>query len=264
MKKSLVAVSLVAVSVFAGDLNPYEKAFKSGFEYGLRANTMQKNIDGVRAMRVDYTKPFVVSYEIDKIPYSEVLLTQFLAHNDGFRTHLTKNLLLFGDFEREADAKQAVEYLKKNFNISTKIINVSKVQGLVTNPLLWSGFYDEVLTQAKAQGVIVQEKVVEKIQYVERIVEKPLFIEEPKQKKQVKKVVPADYQLKFVNDKAMGYVLKGNNKKLSNNYVEDGIKSGFFKWYPQGVYQTEKGERFVRSTDEIYFLEKDVKIIKTR
>lgn len=262
MKKSLVAVSILAVSVFAGDLNPYERAFKSGFEYGLRANAMQKDIDGVRATRVNYTKPFVVSYDIQKIPYSEVLLTQFLAHNDGFKTHLTKNLLLFGDFEREADAKQAVEYLKKNFNVSANIISLSKVQGLATNPLLWSGFYDEVLSQAKAQGVIVQEKVVERT--VEKVVEKPVFIEEPKNKSrsQLKKATPMEYQIKLINDKAMGYVLTGSSKKLSSNYVEDGIKSGVFKWYPQGIYSTEKGEKFVRSTDEIYFLYKDVKIIK--
>lgn len=262
MKKSLVAVSILAVSVFAGDLNPYERAFKSGFEYGLRANAMQKDIDGVRATRVNYTKPFVVSYDIQKIPYSEVLLTQFLAHNDGFKTHLTKNLLLFGDFEREADAKQAVEYLKKNFNASANIISLSKVQGLATNPLLWSGFYDEVLSQAKAQGVIVQEKVVERT--VEKVVEKPVFIEEPKKqvKKPAQKATPMEYQIKLINDKAMGYVLTGNSKKLSSNYVEDGIKSGVFKWYPQGIYSTEKGEKFVRSTDEIYFLYKDVKIIK--
>lgn len=262
MKKSLVAVSILAVSVFAGDLNPYERAFKSGFEYGLRANAMQKDIDGVRATRVNYTKPFVVSYDIQKIPYSEVLLTQFLAHNDGFKTHLTKNLLLFGDFEREADAKQAVEYLKKNFNVSANIISLSKVQGLATNPLLWSGFYDEVLSQAKAQGVIVQEKVVERT--VEKVIEKPVFIEEPKKqvKKPAQKATPMEYQIKLINDKAMGYVLTGNSKKLSSNYVEDGIKSGVFKWYPQGIYSTEKGEKFVRSTDEIYFLDKDVKIIK--
>lgn len=262
MKKSLVAVSILAVSVFAGDLNPYERAFKSGFEYGLRANAMQKDIDGVRATRVNYTKPFVVSYDIQKIPYSEVLLTQFLAHNDGFKTHLTKNLLLFGDFEREADAKQAVEYLKKNFNVSANIISLSKVQGLATNPLLWSGFYDEVLSQAKAQGVIVQEKVVERT--VEKVVEKPVFIEEPKKqvKKPAQKATPMEYQIKLINDKAMGYVLTGNSKKLSSNYVEDGIKSGVFKWYPHGIYSTEKGEKFVRSTDEIYFLYKDVKIIK--
>jgi hypothetical protein len=262
MKKSLVAVSILAVSVFAGDLNPYERAFKSGFEYGLRANAMQKDIDGVRATRVNYTKPFVVSYDIQKIPYSEVLLTQFLAHNDGFKTHLTKNLLLFGDFEREADAKQAVEYLKKNFNVSANIISLSKVQGLATNPLLWSGFYDEVLSQAKAQGVIVQEKVVERT--VEKVVEKPVFIEEPKKqvKKPAQKATPMEYQIKLINDKAMGYVLTGNSKILSSNYVEDGIKSGVFKWYPQGIYSTEKGEKFVRSTDEIYFLYKDVKIIK--
>lgn len=262
MKKSLVAVSILAVSVFAGDLNPYERAFKSGFEYGLRANAMQKDIDGVRATRVNYTKPFVVSYYIQKIPYSEVLLTQFLAHNDGFKTHLTKNLLLFGDFEREADAKQAVEYLKKNFNVSANIISLSKVQGLATNPLLWSGFYDEVLSQAKAQGVIVQEKVVERT--VEKVVEKPVFIEEPKKqvKKPAQKATPMEYQIKLINDKAMGYVLTGNSKILSSNYVEDGIKSGVFKWYPQGIYSTEKGEKFVRSTDEIYFLYKDVKIIK--
>lgn len=262
MKKSLVAVSILAVSVFAGDLNPYERAFKSGFEYGLRANAMQKDIDGVRATRVNYTKPFVVSYDIQKIPYSEVLLTQFFAHNDGFKTHLTKNLLLFGDFEREADAKQAVEYLKKNFNVSANIISLSKVQGLATNPLLWSGFYDEVLSQAKAQGVIVQEKVVERT--VEKVVEKPVFIEEPKKqvKKPAQKATPMEYQIKLINDKAMGYVLTGSSKKLSSNYVEDGIKSGVFKWYPQGIYSTEKGEKFVRSTDEIYFLYKDVKIIK--
>ena len=262
MKKSLVAVSILAVSVFAGDLNPYERAFKSGFEYGLRANAMQKDIDGVRATRVNYTKPFVVSYDIQKIPYSEVLLTQFLAHNDGFKTHLTKNLLLFGDFEREADAKQAVEYLKKNFNVSANIISLSKVQGLATNPLLWSGLYAEVLSQAKAQGVIVQEKVVERT--VEKVVEKPVFIEEPKKqvKKPAQKATPMEYQIKLINDKAMGYVLTGNSKKLSSNYVEDGIKSGVFKWYPQGIYSTEKGEKFVRSTDEIYFLYKDVKIIK--
>ena len=257
MKKSLVAVSILAVSVFAGDLNPYERAFKSGFEYGLRANAMQKDIDGVRATRVNYTKPFVVSYDIQKIPYSEVLLTQFLAHNDGFKTHLTNNLLLFGDFEREADAKQAVEYLKKNFNVSANIVSLSKVQGLATNPLLWGGFYDEVLAQARAQGVIVEEKIVERT--VEKVVEKPVFIEEPKP---TQKAVPTEYQIKLINDKAMGYVLSGNNKNLSNNYVEDGIKSGVFKMYPQGIYSTEKGEKFIRSTDEIYFLDKDVKIIK--
>ena len=71
-----------------------------------------------------------------------------------------------------------------------------------------------------------------------------------------------EYQIKLINDKAMGYVLTGNSKILSSNYVEDGIKSGVFKWYPQGIYSTEKGEKFVRSTDEIYFLDKDVKIIK--
>jgi len=262
MNKSLVAVSILAVSVFAGDLNPYERAFKSGFEYGLRANAMQKDIDGVRATRVNYTKPFVVSYDIQKIPYSEVLLTQFLAYNDGFKTHLTNNLLLFGDFEREADAKQAVEYLKKNFNVSANIVSLSKVQGLATNPLLWGGFYDEVLAQARAQGVIVQEKIVERT--VEKVVEKPVFIEEPKKqiKKPTQKAVPTEYQIKLINDKAMGYVLSGNNKNLSSNYVEDGIKSGVFKMYPQGIYSTEKGEKFIRSTDEIYFLDKDVKIIK--
>ena len=70
MKKSLVAVSILAVSVFAGDLNPYERAFKSGFEYGLRANAMQKDIDGVRATRVNYTKPCLTIFKKYRIQKS--------------------------------------------------------------------------------------------------------------------------------------------------------------------------------------------------
>lgn len=272
MKKLAVVLSIVAFSstnLMASStvaLTPVEQAFKSGFEYGLKTALMQQEVDNVKPVAIDYTKPYVVMYKISKLAYSEVLLMQMLAYNEGFHTHLGKDWLFFGDFEREADAKAAATYIQKNFYIKPDIKKLSSVKKeLFTYPLLWSDVYSKLFAEAKEKG-LVEEIVVEvpTTKVVEKIVEVPAKPSYKKPASSKPKTVKAKiYDIKLINKQAMSYKLVGD-KSSSSSYVENGIKSGQFVLEPKGIYTTKEGERFYRTTENFYFLDKDAKLYQRK
>ncbi len=80
-------------------------SFKEGFEAGLKALEFQAKQDGFKAKQILVSKPFLLVYEIKNTPLDEALFLQIIADKEGFETHLSRDFVSFGAFDREIDAK---------------------------------------------------------------------------------------------------------------------------------------------------------------
>lgn len=251
-KMIILTLTLLFNSTFAFGNSLYEPnhtSFKQGFEAGLQALEFQAKQDGYTQKEIKLTKPYLLVYEIKAMPLNEALFLQIIAFKEGFETHLSKNFVSFGEFNREIDAKAKAKELQKLFQLNVNFIKIYKnKQSFLSYPYLWQDFHTALLDEAIKLGVIVKE--TEKIVYRNIIKEantKPAPVQKNK-----------EFTLK--NAKAMSYKLinKEASQKDSLNYTENTLLDKKDYEFEKEI-QTKQGETFIKVKNEnVYFSILDV------
>ncbi|TWO28055.1 inverse autotransporter beta domain-containing protein [Campylobacter hyointestinalis] len=142
MKEFIFLVSFVVIGCLtANNLydEPNPKSFKNSFNSGINAIYFQAKNDGFHPKVLSIKKPYFVVVEIKNMSLDEALFLELIANRDGYDTHLTKEYVTFGEFQREIDAKKVVSALKIKYKIESSIIRILKNQKeIVTYPYLFS------------------------------------------------------------------------------------------------------------------------------
>lgn len=223
-------------------------SFKEGFQAGLQALEFQAKQDGYKQKQIVVSKPFLLVYEIRNIPLDEALFLQIIANKEGFETHLSKDFISFGEFERQIDAKSKAKELLNKFKLKENSIKIyTNTQSFLTYPFLWQDFHTKLLQEAIDLGVIVKEK--------EKIIYKTIYKnnESPKTQIKTKKLI-------FKNAKAMSYQSLEGDLTQSSNYKEAGLVKAQEYEFEKEI-QTTESEIFVKVKDKnLYFSKFDVEI----
>lgn len=261
MKKIMLCVAVLASFMFA---NEYD--FRMGFEAGLKATDFQRKNEGIQPRKVYINKPYIVILDTENIAISEVLFLQQVAYKDGYQTYLTENSLFFGGFDRKADAQNAMRLINKEYNIKSVVKSVSKGYELVTYPNLWQEATINILNLAKQQGYLLKTEIVEKDKIViKEIIKKQPIIKkvQPVVTKPKVEIKPPVKIMNLKNQKAMSYILEGNNSNSSINFKEYQFLSGSYDIESETPIKTYQGEVFYKVKGEnLYFNALDVGEIK--
>ncbi|EIZ8033464.1 hypothetical protein MQV54_001476 [Campylobacter jejuni] len=253
IKKSFLAFSfLILSSTSYAFYEPNDKNFKDGFEAGLEALKFQAQIDGFSYKKIEINKPYLIVYNIENIPLNEALFLQVISSREGYESHLTKEFITFGEFEREIDAKEKIKFLISKFKLNAKDFKIQKnIKEIITYPYLYKRFYEKLLDEAKASGVIVETKIIEK---------NP--IKQIKSSNKPKSIPKKSYEIFTLNNtKAMSYYSLGGSEKDSKNYIEKGFVKSGKEYEIEKNITTNSGEKFVKIVGEnIYFSIKDIAI----
>lgn len=251
MKKFLFILVFLVNFAFAVSsyYDPNDKSFRDGFEAGLKALSLQAKVDGYKTTAIANPYPYLVVFETKNMPLHEALFLQVIATREGLESHLTKNFVTFGGFDREIDAKDIKNLVIKKFKVDPKNVKIYKNYQIINSyPYLWQDFHTRLLQDAIQKGVIVETKIVEKIKYIKTKEKAP-----EKKQEAIKNIV-------FKRAKAMAYKNIGDIKD-SNDFVELGLKeTRKEKFVFEKEVQTKQNEVFVKVKDEnIYFSIEDIK-----
>lgn len=264
MKKISVVLLLMSLTCFGAtnvlqyELKANEAIFKKGFEAGLKALEFQRKNDGYAPKRININKEFYLTYDIRKMPYTDAIFLQNIASREGFNTHITEELLFFGEFEREADAKEAQKELKDRFDIDVDIKTKKGDDFLVTYPKLWGDFYTHIINKVKQEGIFIQVETIEKRGSIGSSTKKTST--KKSATTQNKQTAPMKF-FTLKNSKAMGYSVESSKRKDSKAYKEVGLQAN--KNYRLstdiGYVITEQGEKYYKVYNQnLYFSDRDV------
>lgn len=225
--------------------------FKEGFEAGLQALEFQAKQDGYKQKQIEVSKPFLLVYEIKNTPLNEALFLEIIAQKEGFDTHLSKDFISFGQFEREIDAQSKAKELVDKFKINKALVKIySNKQSFTTYPFLWQDFHTKLLQEAIDLGVIVQEKTIYKT----------IYKEIPKVNNSKSKPKIDTKKMILRNARAMSYKNLSNNQDDSLSYTEIGLVNQQEYEFEKEI-KTKQGEIFVKVKDKnLYFSILDVEI----
>lgn len=259
MKKTLiVALGLITTSAFAySDAN----AYKDGFESGLKALKFQVANDGVMPKKIDLPRKYVLLLPIDRISIDDAIYMQYTAAKEDFKTHITKNELIFGNYDRLIDAQVGQAKIKDLFNYESKI--VENIKDYYTYPVIAEPVFNEVAASYRKDGAIKETKIIyvntgSKANSEKIIVENNKTKSSTVTKKSTKPLVIKNAELKY--DKAQSYRLKNGGGKSSKDFIESYVveKQNF---RTANTITTKEGESFVKVLNEnTYFLKSDVEI----
>lgn len=251
----LVALFFVVAQAFGADnieiYEPNSKNFRDGFEAGIKAISFQSKTDGFQQKLVFINKPFLLIYDISSTPLHEGLFIQNITAREGFETHFTKEFISLGEFDREIDAKDAKDLLVRKYRFKANNIKILKNQNtIVTYPFLFEEFYKRLLNEAENMGYIIKTEVISSSKISYDISKKQST--KPKSK-------PKSKMITFKNQKAMGYVLSGDENS-STSFIERKLQKSQGYEFDKEI-QTKEGERFIKVKGQnLYFSNADVSV----
>lgn len=243
----------MAFALVATSYAPRDIAFQQGFEAGLRAMELQYKIEGVTPKKIVFEKEYLILLNTLSMPIAEILYLQNIANLEGYTTFLTQEFLIFGDFEREADAKNVSDRINRDFEVRTSVKKNSK-EAFISYPVLFEKVFDLWLKEAKAKGVAIKTEVL----YTE-----PPTTGLPQVQTETIRTIQEEY-IVLKNKKAMAYARDTHNKEaLSEDFSERDLMNGGEKMPFDKVITTNEGEVFYKVKNEnLYFAEDDVIIKK--
>jgi hypothetical protein len=249
MRKVLLSLSMVGIC-FAYEVD----VFKDGFETGLNALQFQIKNDGVIPQKIDLQKQFIVILPTDNIPVNEIIYIQYIAYKEDLKTSLTKDGIIFGDYDRKVDANEAKNRIKRVLNYDAKVVDNNGE--FYTNPILAKPIYDLIADGLKKDGVIKDVQIIyannpRVATSVNTQAASSAATQQTQKTTNVKTIT-------LKNSKAQSYKLDGEDKKRSENYVESFVVEDGKTFKTLNTYTTN-GEVFVKVLNEnMYFLKDDV------
>lgn len=255
--KLIFCIAILATNLAFGSsfYEPSHKSFKEGFNAGLQALEFQAKVDGYKQKSIQVNKPYLLVFEIKNTPLNEALFLQIIAFKEGFDTHLSKNFVSFGEFDRLIDAQDKKKELERKFKLNASAVKIyTNITSFLTYPFLWQDFHSVLVQDAIRAGVIYEEK--------EKIVYKTIYKET--KKPAVKKVKETTKKFTLKNAKAMSYKLIGKDNENyeldSLNYAENALLNKKEYEFEREI-TTRQGEKFVKVKDEnLYFSSLDVEL----
>ena len=272
MKKTLLSLCCLMAILQAENFYDSKSVnvFENGFNAGLSAVKIQAQSDGLRPQTLNVSKNFLLILKIDDMGLDEALFLQVIAKREGFLTHLTRDFITFGEFEREIDARKASKLIIDNFKLNPGAVKIlSGVRQIKTYPFLFMDFSERLknnnyFKQFEMQS-ISDEKTIQKHNVV--VTNNTKNEVEPEIKSEISQtqtsdesdesIAPPPPKITFKNKKAMSYKNIDNNESNSASFEEVGFKSGEF-WFDKIVF-TNSDEAFIKVADEnLYFSSEDV------
>lgn len=228
-----------------GITDQQREAFKNGFKTGLEMLSFQINNEGINVKKAEFPKNgYIVYVPIKNTPMADVLYFQYMGNRDGFKTLLSKENLIFGFFNREADAIDSANRIHKLYDITAKITTSSKV--FYIYPVLLQEAYLRFIQEAKNEGMNINTDVL--------VIEKKI----PILSKQTKPKVLKKNYFALINPLTQSYFLIGS-EKYSKNFQEGSVINGDRKYQFDKKITTEQGEIFFKAKNKnLYFSGDDV------
>ncbi|RAX56492.1 hypothetical protein CCZ01_09360 [Helicobacter monodelphidis] len=235
---------------------PKDIAFQQGFEAGLKALEFQLKNEGATPREIVFEKPFLIALNIAKMSMVDVLYLQNISQAEGYQTLLTHDYLFFGEFDREADAKNFSDRINRNFEIRT-VVRKNNKDKYATYPYLFDKAFDEWIKEVELMGYALKTETI----YVRRTLEKPQKVVQRKQIASIPKI-------HLINPKAMAYI-KEESKNPSKDILSEELKEYVLLdtkndgWLFEKKVVTLEGEVFMKVKNEnLYFAIDDVIIIQ--
>lgn len=128
MKKTLLSLCCLMAILQAENFYDSKSVnvFENGFNAGLSAVKIQAQSDGLRPQTLNVSKNFLLILKIDYMGLDEALFLQVIAKREGFLTHLTRDFITFGEFEREIDTRKASKLIIDNFKLNPGAVKIFK------------------------------------------------------------------------------------------------------------------------------------------
>lgn len=262
MKKIIFSICYLVAILGADNFydNKSVNIFENGFNAGLSAIKLQAEYDGLRPQTLNVNKNFLLILRIDEIGLDEALFLQVIAKREGFETHLTKDFITFGEYEREIDARKISKAIVDNFKLNPNSIKIlSGVKQIKTYPYLFMDFSERLKNNSYFKQLEIQEEVVEKqnLEVVNKPETKAQTKPQPQEIENDEIQVPPLQKIIFKNKRAMSYKNIDNNESNSASFVENGFKTGEFLF--DKIIFTNIDEAFVKVKDEnLYFSNEDI------
>ncbi|RDU61855.1 hypothetical protein [Helicobacter sp. MIT 14-3879] len=242
--KILLVLIINICSCFAISQSEQE-AFKSGFKTGLAMFEFQLKNEGIGIKQAEFNhNDFIVFVNTDKLPLAEILYLQYQANRDNFKTLLTKNELIFGSFEREADARDAIIKIKNLYDMTAKLSKGS--DEFYINPIYIAKSYKKFIEEAKNNNNFIYTGFL-------------LIKEQPQNnhsKKDISKTKQKYFKLKNLLTQSYINIFKGNS---SNSFKESNIVEKQNRYILDKKVSTKEQEVFYKVKNKnLYFAADDV------
>lgn len=265
MKKTLLSLCCLMAILQAENFYDSKSVnvFENGFNAGLSAVKIQAQSDGLRPQTLNVSKNFLLILKIDDMGLDEALFLQVIAKREGFLTHLTRDFITFGEFEREIDAKKASKLIIDNFKLNPSAVKIlSGVKQIKTYPFLFMDFSEHLknnsyFKQFEMQSISDEETIQKHNVVVTNNAKNEVEPEISQTQTSDESIASPPQKITFKNKKAMSYKNIDNNESNSASFEEVGFKSGEF-WFDKIVF-TNSDEAFIKVADEnLYFSSEDV------
>lgn len=252
--RKIILLMFVMLNIAFGARNsieiyePNSKNFRDGFEAGIKALEFQAKTDGFQQKLITINKPYLLIFDIKNTPFHEALFLQIISAREGFDTHFTKEFVFLGEFERDIDAKDAKELLVRKYRLNSNDLKIlSNQKSIITYPFLFHDFHKNLINEAQRLGYVIKTEVL----YANKI-----------QTSTTKKVTSekiVSKKITFRNNRAMGYILQGD-EKLSQSFIEKGLVKQSNYEFEKNI-TTNEGEKFVKVKGQnLYFADSDVDV----
>ena len=253
MKKIIFSICCLVAMLKAENFynNKSLNVFENGFNAGLSAVKLQAKYDGLRPQILSVNKNFLLILKIDKIGLDEALFLQVIATREGFETHLTKDFITFGEYEREIDAKKTSKAIIDNFKLNPNSVKIlSGVKQIKTYPYLFMDYFK----QFEIQEQNIKKPNLEVVNNIETKAQTKPQSQEIENNETQALLLP---KIIFKNKQAMSYKNIDDNESNSASFVENGFKTGEFLF--DKIIFTNADESFVKVKDEnLYFSSEDI------
>ena len=265
MKKTLLSLCCLMAILQAENFYDSKSVnvFENGFNAGLSAVKIQAQSDWLRPQTLNVSKNFLLILKIDDMGLDEALFLQVIAKREGFLTHLTRDFITFGEFEREIDAKKASKLIIDNFKLNPSAVKIlSGVKQIKTYPFLFMDFSEHLknnsyFKQFEMQSINDEETIQKHNVVVTNNAKNEVEPEISQTQTSDESIASPPQKITFKNKKAMSYKNIDNNESNSASFEEVGFKSGEF-WFDKIVF-TNSDEAFIKVADEnLYFSSEDV------
>lgn len=138
--------------------------YRKGFQEGTHALKNQFEAQGWRQKEVIF-KNYIIALPTKKLAINDIAYICDVSRHYGFNPIVTQNVIVFGDYDREADAESNAKYINEKLGIKSYAQNVKK-KHYYTYPL-FQNIYKEMERDIKEKNdVLVVTEYTNKIKTV--------------------------------------------------------------------------------------------------
>jgi len=142
------------------------KSFRKGYQEGTQALREQFDVQGWRQKKVIF-KNYIVALPTKNLAINDIAYICNASRKNGYTPIVTKSLIVFGDYDRAADAEYNSAYINKQMKIKTYGQNV-KGKHFYTYPLFKNIYKRMESDIIEKNNVLVVTQYSHKIKFVKQ------------------------------------------------------------------------------------------------